>query len=383
MVLALSDGLELDPIRFLDGGAESGSVSPLTGTLREAPDADPQDLLALHRHLVVTRALDDAFVRLQRQGELGVYAPCRGQEAAQVGTTAALQPNDWIVPSYRELGCAVVRGIPLHAIVPSWRGTWFSDVDVHEHRFLPISIPVGTSALHATGLALGAALRARSAAGLAVDAPVPTADVVATYFGEGAASEGDVHEAMNAASVFSAPVVFVAQNNGWAISTPPRRQYATPTLAHRALAYGMPGWRVDGNDVLACWWAMQEAAARCRAGRGPVLLELLTFRMGPHTTSDDPSRYRTHDEEERWAQVDPIARFERFLRNHNVLDDSRAAEHTAAAEQQVNQLREATTKMADPNPLEVFEHLYASPPANLLAQRARMEQVLAAWGEGA
>lgn len=383
MVPVLPDGFELDPIRFIAGGADSDSASPLTGTLRTAPDVDSRELLSLHRHLVVTRALDDAFVRLQRQGELGVYAPCRGQEAAQVGTAAALQPSDWIVPSYRELGCAVVRGIPLDAIVPSWRGTWFSDVDVQAHRFLPISIPVGTSTLHATGLALGSALRARSAAGLAVDAPVPTDDVVATYFGEGAASEGDVHEAMNAASVFAAPVVFVVQNNGWAISTPPGRQYATPTLAHRALGYGMPGWRVDGNDVLACWWAMQQAAARCRAGRGPVLLELLTFRMGPHTTSDDPSRYRTRSEEERWASVDPIARFERFLKDRNVLDEAVAAEHAAIAEQQVNLLREVTVHMADPSPLEVFEHVYATPPPALLAQRAQMEQILAAWEEGA
>lgn len=383
MAPTLSDGLELDPIRFLEGASSTSDNAALHGTLRDAPEVDTERLLAMHRHLVVTRALDDAFVRLQRQGELGVYAPCRGQEAAQVGAAAALRPSDWIVPSYRELGCAVVRGVPLEAIVPSWRGVWFSDVDVQKHRFLPISIPVGTSAVHATGLALGIALRAREAAGLPVEAPVAVDDVVTTYFGEGAASEGDIHEAMNAASVFGAPCVFVVQNNGWAISTPPRRQYATPTLAHRALGYGMPGWRVDGNDVLACWWAMQQAVQRCREGRGPVLLELLTFRMGPHTTSDDPSRYRTHDEEEHWAAIDPILRYERFLRERGVLDDAVASSHATEAERQVARLREVTVNLADPDPLEAFDHLYALPPATLLKQRAQMTEVLAAWEEQA
>jgi len=378
----LSDSLELDPVRFLDGAADASVDLPLLGTLREPPDVDSATLVALHRHLVVTRALDDAFVRLQRQGEIGVYAPCRGQEAAQVGAAAALQSNDWIVPSYRELGCAVVRGVPVGSIVPSWRGTWFSEVDVRAHRFLPISIPVGTSTLHATGLALGIALRARRAAGLGLEAAVPVNDVVTTYFGEGAASEGDVHEAMNAASVFGVPCVFVVQNNGWAISTPPRRQYATPTLAHRALAYGMPGWRVDGNDVLACWWTMQQAAQRCRDGRGPVFLELLTFRMGPHTTSDDPTRYRTRAEEEHWAALDPIARFERFLRDRGILSDAVAAEHAAVADEQVRELRETAQHLADPSPLELFDHVYAAPPPTLARQRQHLADVLAAWGEG-
>lgn len=367
--------LVVDPIQFVDADGHE------VGTTRMLPVMADDEALRLHRLLVVTRALDQEFVRLQRQGALGVYAPCAGQEGAQVGTAAALAPTDWIVPSYRELGCAVVRGITPAEMVPTWRGTWFTDIDVRRHRFLPISVPVGTSGLHAAGIALGLKLDGANGDPSGTDAVDGASEpaVVATYFGDGATSEGDVHEAFNVASVFHVPCIFVIQNNGWAISTPSRRQYAGPTLAHRSIGYGMPGWRVDGNDVLACWWTMGQAVARARAGGGPVLLELLTYRMGPHTTSDDPSRYRSAGDEAFWAKTDPIARYRTFLERRGVLTAERAAEHAAAAAGAADSLRAAALAAADPSPLEVFDHVYASAPPSFAAQRAQMTAELAAW----
>ena len=359
--------LVVEPIQFID--ADGHEVA----TPRTPPVIADTEALRLHRLLVVTRALDQEFVRLQRQGVLGVYATCAGQEVAQVGTAAALAPTDWIVPSYRELGCAVVRGITPAQMVPTWRGTWFTDIDARSHRFLPISVPVGTSGLHAAGIALGVKLDGANGDGEPA--------VVATYFGDGATSEGDVHEAFNVASVFHVPCIFVIQNNGWAISTPTRRQYAGPTLAHRAIGYGMPGWRVDGNDVLACWWTMGQAVARARAGGGPVLLELLTYRMGPHTTSDDPSRYRSAGDEAFWAKADPIARYCTFLEHRGVLTAERAAEHAAAAAEATDSLRAAARAAGDPSPLEVFDHVYATAPPSFTAQRAQMAAELAAWSD--
>jgi pyruvate dehydrogenase E1 component alpha subunit len=345
------------PIRFL--GLDGAPVG-------EVPECDPARLLEFHRLLVLTRALDDGFMRLQRQGELGVYAPCRGQEAAQVATAGALAPTDWIVPSYRELGCAVARGVPVESIIPTWRGSWFSEVDTRRHRFLPIAIPVGTNALHAVGLALGIKQQGGQ-------------EVVAVYFGDGATSEGDVSEAFNAAAVFAVPCIFVVQNNGWAISTPTARQYASATLAERGPAFGMPGWRVDGNDVMACWWAMAQAVEHCRRGQGPMLLELLTYRMGPHTTSDDPSRYRSSDEDRQWAAADPIARFESYLLSRQLITPDLVDEHRQQAEQAVEALRRAVLACVDPSPLEVFEHVYHQRPATLQAQREAMAAEIEAW----
>jgi len=325
-------------------------------------------LLGLYRHLVHTRAHDVALTNLQRQGQLSTYPPCAGQEAAQVGTASVLTPGDWVFPSYRELGVAVVRGVPLTAIGHAWRGTWFSDWDPRALRFGALSVPVGTNGLHAVGVAMGAARRRERL-------------VVAAYFGDGACSEGDVHEAFNLASVFALPCVFVIQNNGWAISTPTTRQYAAPTLAQRAEAYAMAAWRCDGNDVLASHAAMTHAVQWARNGHGPAIVEAVTYRMGPHTTADDPSRYRSDDEVAAWAGRDPILRFEAFLRRRGLLDNARVAAVAGEAALAVATLRAALVDAPAGDPLEVFDHVYTARTPALDVQRAAMAAELDAWNE--
>ena len=218
--------------------------------------------------MIVTRRLDEEFVNLQRQGQLGLFASCRGQEAAQVGAASALRPTDWLFPQYRELGAFVVRRIPPEAIAMMWRGVCHGGMDLLEYCSAPISIPVGTHALHAVGYAMGISLDGDDG-------------VAAAFIGDGSLSEGDVHEALNMAGVFQAPCIFFVQNNQWAISVPASKQTRAATIAQKALAYGMPAVRCDGNDVLACSEAMIEAVLRARSGDGPTLIEAVTYRAGP------------------------------------------------------------------------------------------------------
>jgi 2-oxoisovalerate dehydrogenase E1 component alpha subunit len=337
----------------------------LTGNTPVPTDLDRPALVRLHEALATTRILDREFVNLQRQGQLTTYAPCLGQEAAQVGSASALTPTDWMFPSYRDLGCAVVRDIPIAALAHLWQGSWFTDIDVRRHRFAPVSVPVGTNSLHAVGVALGAKLAAE---------PI----VVAVYFGDGATSTGDVHEAMNFASVFHVPCIFVVQNNGWAISTPTARQSAAPTLAHRAAAYGMQGFRCDGNDVLATYAAMRKAVDHARNGGGPAVVEAITYRMGPHTMADDPTRYRSAAEEARWSECDPIERYERFLGELGVLGPDEIEHVRQQSARAVTALRDALVQNT-PDPLELFEHVYLDPPNSYTRQRLQMAAELAAW----
>jgi pyruvate dehydrogenase E1 component alpha subunit len=262
-------------------------------------DLDDDALRRLYEQLVVVRRIDNEATYLQRQGQLGIWAPCLGQEAAQVGSATALRPDDFIFPSYRELGVAWVRGVDPVDILRLYRGASLSGWDVNEHSFACYSIPIGTQPLHAVGWAVGAKWEGSD-------------QVAAAYFGDGATSEGDVSEALNFAAVLAAPVVFVCQNNQWAISVPLSRQTAAP-IWRRGPAFGMPGVQVDGNDVLAVYAVMRDAVARARDGGGPTLVEAVTYRLGAHTTSDDPTRYRTSDELDAAKARDPIARYQRFL----------------------------------------------------------------------
>ena len=230
--------------------------------------------------MVVTRDLDIEFVNLQRQGELALFASCRGQEAAQIGATACLRKTDWLFPQYREIGAFLIRGIAPAQMGAVWRGKWHGGLGFTEKCVAPIAIPIGTHGLHAVGAAMAAQRLGEDS-------------VTVAFLGDGATSEGDAHEALNLAAVYQAPCVFFVQNNQWAISVPVSHQMAAPSIAHRAIGYGMPGIRVDGNDVLACFAVMAEAAERAREGGGPTLIEAITYRMGPHTTSDDPTRYRS------------------------------------------------------------------------------------------
>ncbi len=342
------------------------------GTYHEDPDhpldLDDGQLRELYRLMVVTRKVDREAINLQRQGQLGVYASCMGQEAAQVGSAYALTAADWIFPSYRELGAALVREVDAVGLLQLYRGTWLSDHDPYAHNFALMSIPIGTQALHATGFAMGARFE---------DNPL----VTMVYFGDGGTSEGDPHEAMTFAGVFKAPVIFFVQNNQYAISVPLKRQTAAPTLAHKAVGYGLPGYRCDGNDVLATYAVTRKAVERARSGEGPAFIEALTYRMEAHTTSDDPTRYRSKEELEEAAKTDPIARMRNYLTQRDLYDDTFENEVDEQAKDTATTVRAGIYDAPHGDPMELFEHVYRDPSGYFEEQRERLRAELAG-GEG-
>ena len=310
----------------------------------------------LLRQMIRCRRLDRECWALQRQGELTVYPPFEGQEAAQVGSASALGPEDFVFPSFRELAAAVVRGVDVVQYLEYHRGTWHGGpYDPITSRFAPICVPVGTQIVHAVGWALGAKLDATGACSLA-------------YFGDGSASEGDFHEAANMAAVFAAPAILFCQNNGWAISVPASEQYAAP-IAARAAGYGLPGVRVDGNDVLAVYAVTKAAAERARSGEGPTLIEAMTYRIGAHSTADDDSRYRALPEVDAWRERDPIARYRTYLLSRGLVDEASVAAFEEEAEAWVAGIRSELTSLGPPPPSEVFDHAFSKPPATLERQR--------------
>ncbi|GFG70173.1 pyruvate dehydrogenase (acetyl-transferring) E1 component subunit alpha [Mycolicibacter senuensis] len=348
----------LEPVQLI------GPDGAPTAENRYSRDLPGETLCWLYELMVLTRELDTELVNLQRQGELALYASCRGQEAAQIGAAACLRKTDWLFPQYRELGVFVARGIPAWNLAAAWRGTWNGGLDFTAKCCAPISVPIGTQALHAVGAAMGAQRLGEDSATVA-------------FVGDGATSEGDVHEALNFAAVFAAPCVFYVQNNQWAISVPLRRQTAAPSLAHKAIGYGMPGIRVDGNDPLACYAVMAEAVERARTGGGPTLVEAVTYRLGPHTTSDDPTRYRSSAELERWAALDPIPRYRSYLRNTGAWTQ-RLEDRVAARSQRLRtELRDATVGAADVDVDEVFTTVFAELTPELQQQRRALRAELA------
>jgi len=315
-----------------------------------------EGLRDLFRMMALTRRADLEATALQRQGELAVYPPLAGQEAAQVGSAYALEESDWIFPSYRELGAAVVRGVDLVEYLHFYRATWHGGTyDATAHRFGYVSVPVGSQILHAVGYAMGAKLDGASLCTL-------------TYFGDGATSEGDFHEGCNFAAVFHAPVIFFCQNNQWAISVPVSAQTVAP-IWRKADAYGFPGVQVDGNDVLAVYQATREAAARARDEGIPTLIEAVTYRMGPHSTADDASRYRPASELETWKARDPIDRYRERLVRAGVADDGFFAEVEQEAGAFAARLR-AGVIASEPRPVEeMFAWVFAELPEHLRRQR--------------
>jgi pyruvate dehydrogenase E1 component alpha subunit len=328
-------------------------------------DLKDEDFRNLYRFMVLARRVDKQAINLQRQGQLGVYASLLGQEAAQVGGAYALAEQDWVFPSYREMGAALVRGVDPGRILHLFRGTWLSDHDPHATHFGLLSIPIGTQALHAAGFAMGAKFDGKNL-------------VVLSYFGDGATSEGDPHEAMNFAAVYDAPCVFFVQNNQYAISVPLSQQTRAPTIAHKAIGYGMPGYRCDGNDVLATYAVAKHAIERARDGQGPSLIEAVTYRMEAHTTADDATRYRTAEELAEWNALDPIARLETFLTKEGLLDDDLHAQIDAEAKSYAARMREEIYDAPHGDPLELFEHVYVDPPASYDEQRALLRRELEA-----
>jgi pyruvate dehydrogenase E1 component alpha subunit len=355
------------PIRSLASyGIDRVEVMDQEGHVDEAllPALSSEKMLALYGHMVLTRQFDERMFKLQRQGRMGTFGRVAGQEAAHVGAAFALQPDDWLVPAFREMGALILRGIPLEQLLQYWGGDERGAAHPRNLRTLPVAIPVGTHMLHAVGIAWAMKQAGEKVAAL-------------TFFGEGATSEGDFSEAMNMAAVFKLPVVFFCQNNQYAISLPYSKQTASPTVAQKALAYGMFGVQVDGNDVFAVYRVAKEALERARTGQEPTLIEAVTYRVMDHTTSDDSRRYRAEDEVEPWRQRDPIERFGRYLRAKGLLDDAVAAKVLAEADQKVADAVTAFEAIAPPGPEEIFKHVFAEMTPQLVEQQAELMARLA------
>ncbi|MFW6181518.1 MAG: thiamine pyrophosphate-dependent enzyme, partial [Spirochaetota bacterium] len=309
---------------------------------KEIPLLDDRSALSAYRSMVLAREADDWAVSLNRQGRLGTYPPNRGQEACSVGGLTAVRPDDWFVPAFRELGGYIARGIPLERYYLYWYGNEIgSRLAPETYRTMPLSIPVGSQALHAVGIA-----RAERHLG--------SSRIALCFMGDGATSQGEVAEAFNLAGLWKAPAVFFIQNNRWAISVPVARQTASGTLADKALAYGFEGIRVDGNDLFAVYAAVFLAARRARAGEGPTLVEGLTYRMGAHTTSDDPARYRPEEEVVEWEKKDPIARVEAYLTAGGLLTGEGAARIRKEASRASREAFRRAESLPDPGLEEVF-----------------------------
>ena len=330
-------------------------------------DVGPEELKRLYTDMAVVRRLDAEAMALQRQGELALWAPLLGQEAAQVGSARAMRPDDFVFGSYREHGVAYCRGVDPAGMLRLWRGAALSGWDPSAYNMATPAIIVGAQVLHATGYALGIKLDGASSAAVA-------------YFGDGATSEGDVAEAFGFAASFVVPVVFFCQNNQWAISEPVQVQAHT-SIAQRGQGYGIPGIQVDGNDVLAVLAATRLALARASSGQGPTLIEAVTYRMGPHTTSDDPTRYRSREEEEEWRTKDPLARLRALLAAEGLFDEVFEATVTAAVDTQASAMRAGCLATAEPDPSTLFDHVYAAPHPLLEEEREAFVEYQASFDE--
>ena len=362
-------------VSTLDGGPDLVQLLTPQGDRVENAEFTPyaahlgaEDLRGFYRDLVLIRRVDTEATALQRQGELGIWASLLGQEAAQVGSGRALAPQDYAFPTYREHGVAYTRGVDPLKLLALFRGVSNGGWDPHEKNFALYTIVIGNQTLHAVGYAMGMVKDGEESA-------------VIAYFGDGASSQGDVNESFIFASVFNAPVVFFCQNNPWAISEPLEKQTRIP-LYRRAAGFGFPGVRVDGNDVLAVLAVTRKHLADAREGQGPSLIEAFTYRMGAHTTSDDPTRYRLSEELEHWKLKDPIERVKAYLSRNGIVDAGFYAGVEAEADELAARLRAGCLSMPDPDPLSIFDHVYVETTPQLRQQREDFAGYLATF-EGA
>lgn len=340
-----------EPIRYLDpDGVPRGGELPALS-----------DLTAWYEAMVTVRVYDRKCSAMQRQGRLATYAPFEGQEAAQIGAVAALRPDDWLVATYRDAGAMWFQGYPMVNLFLGRIGDERGGRSPDGVNVLPPSITVGAHMIHAVGIGWGERLQGRDRIAL-------------TMFGDGATSEGDFHEAMNFAGVYRTPTVFFCQNNGWAISMPRERQTASETIAAKAIAYGMPGTLVDGNDVVAVHAVTAEAVARARNGGGPTLIEAVTYRMGPHTTTDDPSRYQADGAALEWRARDPLDRVRRYLETVGAWSDRQQTDTEEGASVQVEAAVDAAEAVEAPTAEDVFAAMFAEPTAALEVQRGMLDR---------
>jgi pyruvate dehydrogenase E1 component alpha subunit len=361
---------QLTPEALLPAGAP---VTLLAADGRPVPVDDldlPDDevLLALYRMMVHGRRFDVQATALTKQGRLAVYPSARGQEACQIGAVHALRGQDWLFPTYRDSMAVAARGVDPVQVLTLLRGEWHSGYDPYRHRVAPQCTPLATNALHAVGLARAAVIKGEDTVALVM-------------LGDGATSEGDTHEALNFAAVWHAPVIFLVQNNGYAISVPLAKQTAAPSLAAKGVGYGMPGTVVDGNDAAAVYAVVRRAVTAAAAGAGPALIEALTYRMEAHTNADDASRYRSREEVDSWLARDPVTRLRDYLGRRGLLSQDARAELDAEAEAAAAQLRQRMQADVRRDPADLFRHVYAEPTPALRRQQQELAAELAAFEE--
>lgn len=351
----IDEDVRTDLYQILD---EEGQAD---GRQLSALDVNDDGLLQMYRAMLKGRLLDQRMLTLQRQGRISTYGSIQGQEAAQVGSALALDPQDWIAPTYREVAVLLARGLDIKFLLMYMKGHFGGNQFPANVNILPIQIMIASQIPHAVGCAWASKLKGEK-------------QVTICYFGDGATSEGDFHEALNFAAVFQLPVVFFCQNNQWAISVPFHRQTASPTIVQKAVAYGMRGVRVDGNDVLACFQVTKEAVERARLGHGPTLIEALTYRLGSHTTADDWTKYRTAEEVEQWRQKDPLDRFERFLKGRHLLSPALKEELLGQLKAEIDEAVQEFEALPPPKAYEIFDYVYDKPHGELLKQKDELQK---------
>lgn len=319
------------------------------------PQIEDEKLIDMYKTMLLTRCADNKALQLQRQGRMLTYAPNTGQEAAQVGSAAAIEQRDWLVPAFRELGAWLYKGVSLEHVYLYWFGSEFGSRFPENVKMLPIAVPIATQFNHAVGLAMAAYIKGEDEVSLA-------------YIGDGGTSEGDFHEALNFAGVFNAPVVFVVQNNHYAISVSRTMQTKSKTIAQKSVAYGIPGIQVDGNDILAMYAATKEAVDRARSGGGPTLIEALTYRLGAHTTSDDPTKYREDREVEEWKGKDPLKRFKKYLIDRGLWSEEKDQSQIEEFEKYALEVFRKVEASGTAEPEDIFKYHYAKMPKHLEEQ---------------
>ncbi|WDF34938.1 pyruvate dehydrogenase (acetyl-transferring) E1 component subunit alpha [Arthrobacter agilis] len=334
------------------------------------PLPDGESLLSAYGRLVTGRRINDQANALVRQGRMAVYPSSHGQEACQVAAAVVLDDQDWLFPTYRDTVAVITRGVDPLEVLTLLRGDWHGGYDPYEHRVATQATPLATQLLHAVGVAHAAKLRGEST-------------VVLAMCGDGATSEGDFHEALNFAAVFHVPVVFFIQNNEFAISVPLKHQSVAPSLAHKAIGYGMPGERVDGNDLAALLSVLGSAVDRARDGGGPSLIEAHTYRMQAHTNADDATRYRSADDVERWVPRDPVLRMRTYLTALNLLDGDGERSFSDQADSIAAAIRNGLNLEVEVNPAELFEYVYAEKTSQLREQAEQLREELARDAAGA
>ena len=334
------------------------SILAPDGTVDEAlmPPLQGEDIRRMYELMVLTRTFDQRAIALQREGRLGTYPPSLGQEAAQVGSAFAFQPGDWLFPSFREMGVQLTHGYPIHQILQYWSGDERGQQAPPSLNLFPVCVSVGTHIPHAVGAAMAARYRHDPVA-------------VAAWFGDGATSKGDFHEGFNMAGVFRLPLVFICQNNQWAISVPVSGQTAAATLAQKAFSYGFEGVQVDGNDVFAVYRATRDALQKARSGGGPTFIECLTYRVADHTTSDDAGRYRSADEVAAWSALDPLQRLERYMERSGLWSEAYAAETRQRATDDIDAAVVAMEALTAPDVDDMFRYTMSLPGQRQASQR--------------